>query len=91
LIINVTDRRGMSASQPTQRSTAEVVKVAQGVNSGGSIAVSRTVGIGALPPLPGQATFDGICLHSDYYQCDRGRLKGRLWELRDRMVHVALP
>ena len=32
LIINVTDRRGpdMSASQPTQRSTGEVVKVAQG-------------------------------------------------------------
>jgi CubicO group peptidase (beta-lactamase class C family) len=32
LIINVTDRRGpdMSASRPTQRSTGEVVKVAQG-------------------------------------------------------------
>ena len=30
MIINVTDRRGMSAYQPTQRSTGEVVKVTQG-------------------------------------------------------------
>ena len=44
--INVTDRRDMSASQPTQRSTGEVVKV----NSGGSIAVPRTAGIGAFRP-----------------------------------------
>src|SRR5262249_55468249 len=29
--INVTDRRGMSASQPTQRSTGKVVKVARGL------------------------------------------------------------
>jgi tetratricopeptide (TPR) repeat protein len=44
----------------------------------GPIAVQGTAALGALPPLPGQATFDGICLHSDYNQCDRGRLRAAL-------------